>query len=169
MNDFRISSFPPIVDDESKVLVLGTMPGAESLRQQRYYAFERNQFWTVLFALFDIARPDEYEKRVLFLLDKKIALWDVLDSCMRNGSADSKIRFPKPNSIPELLERHPNIGAVFLNGKGAAALFNKHVLQHIPNQLHIETLPSTSPAYTVAFEHKLDDWKKLSAFLSKSL
>src|SRR5664280_2641543 len=122
MNDHRIFSFPPIVDDESRVLVLGTMPGAESLRQQRYYAYERNQFWTMLFALYGLSRPDDYEKRVVFLYEKKIALWDVLDSCMRSGSADSKIRFPQPNSIPELLESHPNIGAVFLNGKGAAVL-----------------------------------------------
>jgi double-stranded uracil-DNA glycosylase len=142
------------------------MPGLESLRRQQYYAHQRNHFWAILFALFGQAIPDAYNERIAFLLDKKIALWDVLASCERIGSADSNIRQPMPNRIVDLLEAHPQITGVFLNGKGAASHFNKLILPHMTHSVHIETLPSTSPAYAISFERKLEEWKKLLAVLS---
>ncbi len=162
----RIDSFPPIVDEHSKVLVLGTMPGAESLRQQRYYAFERNHFWSVLFALYDQEKPDDYKARVRFLRQKRIALWDVLESCVRPGSADADIRHPEPNRIVELLDDHPGIRAVFLNGKGAQKLFRRLILPRLNRGVLVSTLPSTSPAYAIPFEKKLEGWKPLLEFLS---
>jgi TDG/mug DNA glycosylase family protein len=162
-----ISSFPPIVDDGSRVLVLGSMPGAESLRQQRYYAYEQNHFWKVVFALYGLEKPADYESRVRFLHEKRIALWDVVATCVRPGSADADIRRAAPNRIAELLESHPQIGAVFLNGNGAAKLFKRLVLPEIQRSVGIETLPSTSPAYAIPFERKLEGWRKLTEFLSK--
>jgi hypoxanthine-DNA glycosylase len=167
MQEFRISSFPPIVDGDSKVLVLGTMPGAESLRQQRYYAYERNHFWTVIFSLYGLERPAQYEERVAFLHEKKIALWDVLDSCERRSSADAEIKNPKPNEIPELLKEYPGIEAVFLNGNGAAKLFKRFVQPHVPSGIHVEALLSTSPAYAIPFKKKLAGWQRLAEFLSR--
>lgn len=164
----RISSFPPIIDDNSRVLALGTMPGAESLRQQRYYAYERNHFWSVIFAMYGLDKPADYEERVRFLLEKRIALWDVLDSCERQTSADAEIKNPQPNKIVELLDDHPMLEAVFLNGKGAEKLFTKLVLPHLNRAVHIDVLPSTSPAYAIPFEKKLMGWQKLSEYLSKS-
>jgi hypoxanthine-DNA glycosylase len=165
MDDRKIYSFPPIVDDESRVLVLGTMPGAESLRQQRYYAYERNHFWAIIFALFGFERPADYEARVRFLHEKKIAVWDVLETCERSGSLDADIRKGVPNRIAELLESHPEIKAVFPNGKGAAKLFNQFILPRMTRSLPGEALPSTSPAYAIPFEKKLDGWRKILEFL----
>ncbi len=162
----RIDSFPPIVDERSKALVLGTMPGAESLRQQRYYAFERNHFWSVIFALYGLEKPLDYEARIQFLQKKRIALWDVLESCVRSGSADADIKHPEPNRIVELLDAHPGIGAVFLNGKGAEKLFTKMVLPCLKRNVTVTTLPSTSPAYAVGFEKKLSGWRPLLEYLS---
>ena len=163
----RIDSFPPIVDERSRALVLGTMPGAESLRQQRYYAYEHNHFWSVIFALYGRERPQDYDERIRFLYEKGIALWDVLESCVRpESSADADIRDPEPNRIAELLDGHPNIGAVFLNGKGAEKLFKRLVLPRLNRSLRVVTLPSTSPAYAIPFARKLDGWKPLLEFLS---
>jgi hypoxanthine-DNA glycosylase len=163
----RINSFPPIIDKDSRVLVLGTMPGAESLRQCQYYAFCRNQFWSVIFALYGLERPEDYDVRVRFLHEKHIALWDVLDACERRTSADSDIKKPEPNKIAELLQQYPKIEAVFLNGKGAAKLFNIFILPQIAIKPYIDILPSTSPAYTIRYEQKLDGWKKLLKYASK--
>lgn len=165
----RIGSFPPIVDDSSRVLVLGTMPGAESLRQLRYYAYERNHFWSIIFALYGMERPLAYDDRIRFLHEKHIALWDVLESCERRSSADADIRLAVANPIGELLEEHPAIGAVFLNGKGAEKLFRKMVLPHLHRSINIVTLPSTSPAYAIPFERKLAGWHPLLEFLSTPL
>lgn len=162
----RISSFPPIVDAGSRVLVLGSMPGAESLRRQRYYAFEQNHFWKIIFALYGLDKPADYETRIQFLHDKHIAAWDVLESCVRSGSADAEIRNPAPNKIVELLEEYPGIQAIFLNGNGATALFKKLVKPRLTREMPIETLPSTSPAYAIPFERKLAGWQKLLEFLS---
>lgn len=168
MDGNRIVSFPPIVDGRSRVLVLGTMPGAESLRRQQYYAYGRNHLWGILFALFGKALPEEYGTRVRHLGDQGIALWDVLHSCVRPGSADADIKHAVPNDIPALLDANPRISAVFLNGRGAEALFKKHIQKELPRSLHIETLPSTSPAYAIPFEKKLDGWRKLADYLANN-
>jgi hypoxanthine-DNA glycosylase len=165
MQDQTICSFPPVVDNDSRVLVLGTMPGAESLRQQRYYAYEQNHFWRIIFALYGLEKPDGYDDRIRFLHEKRIALWDVLESCVRPGSADADIRRAVPNLIPELLESHPRIETVLLNGNGATKLFKKLVQPHLRRSVHVETLPSTSPAYAIAFERKKKGWEKLKEFL----
>lgn len=167
MEDGRISSFPPIVDGNSRVLVLGTMPGAESLRQRRYYAYERNHFWTVVFALYGLERPADYDDRIKFLYEKKIALWDVLDSCERRSSADSEIKNPAPNGIADLMKQYPRIEAVFLNGNGAAKLFKRFVQHDVGSGIHVETLLSTSPAYAIPYEKKLQGWQRLLEYLSK--
>lgn len=163
----RICSFPPVVDGESRVLVLGTMPGAESLRRGQYYGHGRNGFWTILFALYGLERPDGYAERIRFLHDRHIALWDMLDSCVRPGSADADISLPEPNDIPALLREHPNIAAIFLNGNKAAALFKKYAAPRLKSGYTILTLPSTSPAYVIPFERKLEGWRKLSEHLSR--
>ena len=86
------TSFAPIIDDKSKVLILGTMPGGKSLEKQQYYANPRNQFWKIIDNLFDETLPTDYEKKINFLKDKRIALWDVLKACSREGSLDANIK-----------------------------------------------------------------------------
>lgn len=78
-----IKGFEPIIDDNCEVLILGTMPGSESLRKQEYYAYERNQFWKIVFSLFGEEYTESYEDKKIFLLKNHIAVWDVLQSCDR--------------------------------------------------------------------------------------
>ncbi len=161
----RVQSFPPIVDEHSRVLVLGTMPGAESLRQQRYYAYGRNDFWRILLRLFDQPETLDYGQRVAMLLRHGVAVWDVLHSCERRTSADADIREPLANDIPSLLRAYPGIAAVTPNGKGAERLFRRLVLPALDTAPKIQVLPSTSPAYAIPFAKKLEGWKELLKFL----
>jgi hypoxanthine-DNA glycosylase len=153
-------SFPPIVDGEARVLVLGTLPGEESLRRQEYYAHPRNLFWPLVFALFDTAPVADYAARLAFALSHRIALWDVCETGERKASADATIRRECPNAIDPLLEAHPQIRAVAFNGTGARRLYDRHFARHL--HLAYLALPSTSPAYaSVDFAGKLMRWTAL--------
>ena len=113
----RISCFPPIVDSQSRILILGSVPGAKSLEMSQYYAHPQNQFWKILFRLFDIKPTDDYQKKIDFLKNHNIALWDVIESCERKGSQDTAIKNEKDNNIAALIHQHPNIQAIFLMDK----------------------------------------------------
>lgn len=157
----RIHSFPPIVDSRAKVLILGTAPSVMSLDLNQYYGNPRNQFWSIVYGLFN-RRPDEdYARRTAFLLEKRIAIWDVLESCRRTGSSDAKITDPVPNDFLAFFDRHPNITTVFFNGSKAEALFHQLVAgkMQLRDGITYHRLPSTSPAHAVSFEKKLQAWK----------
>lgn len=158
-------SFPPIVDDRARVLVLGTLPGEESLRRGEYYAHPRNLFWPILFALFAAAPEADYRARVDFVRAQRIALWDVVAAGERAASADAAIRREVPNAIPALLDAHPAIGAVAFNGGGARRLYDRHFARRA--DLAYLALPSTSPAYArLDFAQKLARWRALGAALA---
>ena len=153
-------SFPPIVDASSRVLVLGTLPGEESLRRQEYYAHPRNLFWPIVFALFGATPPSAYCDRLSFVAGRHIALWDVCASGERLASADATIRAEVPNRIDELIAAHPKIRAVAFNGSGARRLHDRHFAR-LPDLLYL-ALPSTSPAYaSLGFAEKLASWRAL--------
>ena len=95
-------SFPPVVDAQARVLVLGTLPGEESLRRGEYYAHPRNLFWPIVFALFDAVPTPDYTTRLAFVATHRIALWDVCEVGEREASADSTIRLERPNAIDRL-------------------------------------------------------------------
>ncbi|MEI3789184.1 MULTISPECIES: DNA-deoxyinosine glycosylase [unclassified Chryseobacterium] len=159
----RISSFPPIIDDQSEILILGSIPGVKSLEKQQYYAHPQNKFWTIIFELFKEEFTENYPERINILKKHHIAVWDVIDSCERKGSLDSEIRNEEANQIDELLEEHPNIRAIFCNGgksyKNLQKLLGKNY------RLPIVQLPSTSPLHTVSLDKKLEEWKKILEFL----
>ena len=157
-------SFPPSETPDARVLILGSMPGAESLRQQQYYAHPRNAFWRIMADLvgFDVTLP--YEKRLEALRQARFALWDTLAACHREGSLDSDIKDPMPNDLPGLLRRCPKIRLVICNG---TASYNA-LKRFFPNfPVPVVRLPSTSPAaarYT--YEEKRDAWREaLSNYL----
>ncbi len=112
-------SFPPVVDARARVLVLGTLPGEESLRRGEYYAHPRNLFWPIILALFDEPPALNYAERLAFLTTHRIAVWDVCEIGEREASADSTIRTERPNAIGRLLDQHPLIRAVAFNGTAA--------------------------------------------------
>jgi TDG/mug DNA glycosylase family protein len=161
MSGMTVKSFEPIVDDRTKVLILGTMPSQISLAQGQYYANPRNAFWRIIHGLFGSHPEAGYAERTAFLLDRRIGLWDVLASCRREGSSDASIRDPVPNDFPRLFARYPAIEAVFFNGGTAEALFRRFVLDKVPlkDGLVFQRLPSTSPAHAIPFEKKLEAWK----------
>ncbi|HUR40071.1 MAG TPA: DNA-deoxyinosine glycosylase [Verrucomicrobiae bacterium] len=167
-------SFPPLARADARVLILGSMPGEESLRQRRYYAHPHNQFWPIMGALAG-ARPElPYAERVRMLRLRGIALWDVLECCERAGSLDGSIvtASEKPNNLPRFLRAHRRVRAVFFNGGKAASAFRRHVepklhlLGERAESLRRVRLPSTSPAHAgMPRAAKLAAWRQIEEFL----
>lgn len=153
-------SFPPIVDDSSKILILGSMPGAASLLHHQYYAHPQNVFWKLLFAIYKVPFSTVYEERVRLLLDHNIALWDVLQNCEREGSLDSNICNEVPNDFSQLFVQYPKIEHLFFNGQVAYKYFKKYV-GFVADKTYT-LLPSTSPAHAgKSFQDKLEAWRLL--------
>jgi double-stranded uracil-DNA glycosylase len=158
----------PVIDGNSRVLILGTLPGAESLRQRRYYSDRRNQFWALLGNVFGASAGSTYVERLEFLASHGIALWDVLRSAEREGSSDAAIVQPEPNAFGELFDRFPALRRVAFNGTKAESLWLTHIIPRsdVPHgSLVTKRLPSSSGSpgrYVLPFEEKLACW---SAFL----
>ena len=154
-------SFPPVIERGARALVLGTLPGEESLRRREYYAHPRNLFWPIVFALFGGGAPSPvYAERVAFLGANGIALWDVVAAGQRHASADSTIAAEVPNAIHALLDAHPGIRVVAFNGTAARRLYDRHFRRRL--ELMYLHLPSTSPAHArVGFADKLVRWTAL--------
>ena len=155
-----IHSFKPVIDDQSKILILGSIPGIQSLEKQQYYGNARNQFWEIIYTLLKATPDFNYVDRKLFLLKNSIALWDVIDNCYREGSLDSDIKNERVNDFNALFKIHPNIKAVFFNGQKAYKIFQKKVGLNFTN-IKFYNLPSTSPAYTLTLDKKVESWKEL--------
>jgi hypoxanthine-DNA glycosylase len=141
-----LTSFPPLIDNHSRILLLGTMPGAESLRKLEYYGHTHNQFWKIMFSLFGIVMPScvSYSEKKKLLLDHRVALWDVLANCEREGSLDSSIKNEKANDFATLFARYPHIKQVFFTSKKAEEYYGKYVGKQ--PDITYYTLPSPSPA-----------------------
>jgi hypoxanthine-DNA glycosylase len=154
-----ITSFPPIVNDETEILILGTMPGAMSLLKEEYYAHKQNQFWKIVFTVFSNGViPDAFTEKISFIQQNKIGLWDVIANCERKGSLDIHIKNHKENDIPALLQQFPKIKKILFNGKESHRYFMKKFGNIDEIEFHL--MPSTSPANTIKFEIKLVAWKE---------
>jgi double-stranded uracil-DNA glycosylase len=159
----RVHSFAPIATENAEVLVLGSMPGRASLAAGQYYAHPQNAFWRIVCALLDLEPASSYLRRIEALQSARIALWDVLHSCTREGSLDSMIELDTQiaNDFRTFLRDHERIKRVFFNGAKAEACFKRHVLPKIESTaIDYLRLPSTSPANaSVSFEKKLAAWR----------
>lgn len=155
-----IESFEPIINKNSRVLILGTIPGPKSLERKQYYANERNQFWRIIYHVLGEEPHCDYVERIEFLKRIGIALWDVLQSCERKGASDSKIKHEKPNDFEGLLWTYPKLRCLVFNGNKARDLFNKHV-GHSLKRMDLEALPSSSPANTMPFGQKVKAWESI--------
>ena len=161
----KISSFLPIINKDSEILILGSIPGAKSLEMQQYYAHPQNKFWRIIFELFNEIFTTDYTEKIQILEKHHIALWDVIDTCERKGSLDSEIRNEEANKIGELILNYPNIKVIFCNGQKSY----KNLLRILPNDFHLPiiALPSTSPAHaSLTYEEKLISWLKIKNYLS---
>jgi len=158
----KVSSFKAFAQADATHLILGSMPGVESLRRQQYYAYPHNCFWKIMGELFAFDYNISYEKRINHLLKNHIALWDTVQCCVRPGSMDSDIKHAKPNDFEKLFQDCPNINKIFFNGQTAHKLFIKHQKEMRLPELELTVLPSTSPANAaMSYIKKLEAWKKI--------
>lgn len=157
-------SFPPVVDACTRVLVLGSLPGEESLARRQYYGNPRNHFWRLMSEVIgrDLV-PLVYEDRLRALLDAGVGLWDTVGAATRRGSLDGAIRNHEPNPLSELVATLPALRAVGFNGGKSASLGMAQLSGE--TRLALLPLPSSSPAYTLPLEAKLEEWLKLRAAL----
>ena len=153
-----IPCFPPIVDENCRVLVLGSMPSVTSLERQQYYGHKQNFFWPMMFQIFGEPYSDDYAVKRQLLLRHHVALWDVLASCEREGSLDSNITDEVCNAIPALLAEHPTIKYLLFNGGKAFQSFKRN-FPALLEQMDYYQMPSTSPAHTMKRAQKLQKWQ----------
>lgn len=162
----HLSSFPPLADVRARVLILGTMPGKESLRAAQYYAHPRNAFWQIMGDLLGAGFDLAYEARVQKLMGDGIAVWDVLASCTRESSLDSDIDADTMvvNDFESFYNAHPHITHVFFNGAIAEKFYRLHAqTPHQHRALNYQRLPSTSPAHAgMRYAQKLEAWKVIA-------
>ena len=138
----------PNIDKDCRALILGSMPGVQTLEAQQNYAQPQNRFWPMMAHLLGEALPSAYEEKLAMLLRHHIALWDSIGSCERKGSLDSAIRNEQGNDFAALLQEYPGIRAIYFNGGKSAQAFkryNKALLARPDIAFH--AMPSTSPAY----------------------
>jgi hypoxanthine-DNA glycosylase len=157
--------FPPVTRPDTRLLLLGSLPGAMSLDAQRYYANPRNQFWRLAGAVAgrDL-EPLTYEARLQALLDAGIGLWDTVASATRDGSLDQAIRLHEASDLEGLAAALPELRAVGFNG-GKSAAIGRRALARRPD-LALVDLPSSSPAFTLSFEAKRERWLALRPYLA---
>jgi len=168
-----IQSFPPIADAAANILILGSMPGKESLRAGQYYAHRRNAFWSIMGELAGASMALPYQARVRLLKHSGIALWDVLASCKRHSSMDADIEASSicTNDFRAFFVQYPNISHVFFNGSMAEKCYRRLVLPSVESlpghrPLSYLRLPSTSPANaSMTYGQKLNAWKVILRFI----
>lgn len=159
----RKRSFAPVVDAGTRLLVLGSLPGERSLAAARYYAHPQNQFWRLIGSVIgqDIAALP-YEERLAALRAAGVGLWDVVASATRTGSLDGAIRDHQANDLATLIASLPALRAVAFNGATSARLGRKAIGD---TRLALIDLPSSSPAYTLAYAEKQARWQQLAPYL----
>lgn len=166
-----VCSFAPVGNRLARVLVLGSMPGAASLLAGRYYAYPHNAFWPIMGELFGAGPTVSYEKRVLILRRAGLSLWDVMASCVRDGSLDADIDEASivPNDFHAFFDAHPRVKHVFFNGAKAEQCFYRTVRPHLADHgLHFTRLPSTSPAHaSLSLAQKLKAWRVVADILAR--
>lgn len=154
----RIECFPPVARGDARLLILGTMPSVESLRQSFYYAHPRNAFWPVMAEVLGAPVPETVEEKCALLIGHRVALWDVARSCVRPGSLDSAMRDVLPNDFDSLYARCPKIERILFNGDTARKLYMR-LVGRMPEGCDWARMPSTSPAYTLPYARKLEAWR----------
>lgn len=161
----RKSSFPPVVASDTRLLILGSLPGEKSLAAQRYYAHPQNRFWHLIGKVIGVdLEPLAYERRLEVLLAAKVGLWDTVASAQRAGSLDSSIREAALNPLAELSDSLPELRAVGFNGKTSARI---GMPQLADTGLALVPLPSSSPAHaTMRLAEKEKLWGQLREFLA---
>jgi TDG/mug DNA glycosylase family protein len=163
MPSARVQSFPAVIRADTRILILGSMPGVASLNAQQYYAHPRNQFWRIMGEICGAGPQLPYPLRLQALLEQGLGLWDVLQSCVRGGSLDAAIEHHSAiaNDLLPLLGAG-QVRRVCCNGGTAYSALQRHfgtrLASELP-QIEVQRLPSTSPANASwSFHRKLSAW-----------
>jgi len=160
----HVHGFPPVCGSHPHTLILGSMPGRESIARQRYYAHPRNSFWPILAEVLGIDARD-YQGRTDDVMLKGFAIWDVLQACFRRSSLDSDIDDGSivSNDFKSFYQQYPRIKRVFFNGAKAESMYLKYVLpglRDLHSGISMQRLPSTSPAHaSMTVAEKCHAWK----------
>ena len=153
----------PLGTADARLLILGTMPSVQSLQRQQYYGHPQNAFWRLLFALWEEEWSPDYADRVAFVERHRLAVWDVLAACQRQGSADAAITDAVANDFVSFAQQHPQLRAVAFNSVGAARFYDRLVRPDPFAALPKVTLPSSSPARAMKFSEKFAAWQPLKS------
>ncbi|MBC5688742.1 DNA-deoxyinosine glycosylase [Mediterraneibacter sp. NSJ-55] len=163
MSDQISHEFSPVFNEQSRILILGTFPSVKSREQKFYYGHPQNRFWKVIARLVNAEVPLTIAEKKTLLLDNKIAVWDVIESCEITGSSDSSIKNVRPADLRMILERAP-IQKIYANGSTAKKLYDRYSLEKTGKE--IIGLPSTSPANAAySLERLLEYWKDIKTCL----
>ncbi len=160
-----VDGFPPIAGETAEVLILGSMPSIASLSKGEYYGHPRNAFWLIMRQLYGAGPELDYVKRSRIIIERRIAVWDVLKTCFRPGSADANIDVNsiEINDFNRFFDQYREIKKVLFNGGAAEKLYRKQVLPILNNcfnYLEYQRVPSTSPAYAaMSLERKTMIWR----------
>jgi double-stranded uracil-DNA glycosylase len=158
--------FAPVVQRDTQLLILGSLPGAMSLAAQRYYANPRNQFWRLMERVLGEPLVElPYEERLETLLARGVGLWDTVQAARRPGSLDAAIRLEAASDVAGLAASLPRLRAIAFNG-GTSARIGRRQFGSAPSPDLID-LPSSSPAFTLAFEEKAKAWSHLRSYLRR--
>ncbi|MBU1084435.1 MAG: DNA-deoxyinosine glycosylase [Candidatus Omnitrophota bacterium] len=152
----RLRGLPPVVDKRTEIIILGSMPGEMSLKKKQYYGHKGNHFWKIITDILGEKDTGVYAERIDLLKKHRIGLWDVIGSCLREGSRDDRILSPEVNDIPRMVSRAPGIRAILLNGRKAEELFNKNFST---SGLTVTALPSTSALNAISIDEKTEMWR----------
>ena len=152
-----IHPFPPVWDERSRILILGSFPSVRSRETGFYYGHPQNRFWALMARLYGEGFPASKEERLAFALRNGVALWDAIESCRITGSSDASIRDAKPNDIAGLIAQ-TNITRIFCNGQQSYRMFMRYCAD--PCSIAATPLPSTSPANAAwTMDRLAEAWK----------
>lgn len=155
--------FAPVINNETRLLILGSLPGDASLAAGQYYAHPRNQFWSLLGSVLDCdLRALAYADRLLEIQKNHVGLWDIIAKAQRHGSLDANMRKPEFNQLDIILEQAPKLGFIACNGTESWKQTRKMYGDYLAERhITLLQLPSSSPAYTLDISQKKQAWSAL--------
>lgn len=162
-DEMILHNIPPVWDENSKILILGSFPSVKSRSTEFFYGHAQNRFWRLMSSLLSEEVPNSIDDKKKLLIEHNIALWDVVKSCDIVGSSDSTIKNVTPNDLSRILSES-RITKIFTNGQTANRLYKKYILPL--NSMEACPLPSTSPANAAYnMERLINEWKIILAYL----
>ena len=164
----KLQSFAPVIGNQPRVLIVGSMPSKKSLKEQEYYGNPRNHFWPIMYHILNERAADTYSEKLHLMKKHHLALWDTVGYCYRQGSLDMHIQQEEPNDIAGLLKAYPSIQLIACNGSKAYQMFHKFIAPALQQEIDVIKLPSTSPIpgkYNKTFEEKIEVWREVTTYV----